>query len=151
MPVQTVAMTIWTRNGREFGGLGKIIALPGLPEINHDGEHRSRVQHDEQHRHFRTGRIQFHEFFRDDDVRGTGNGKQFARALNQRENQDLKIIRHKEETLPDYRGQQTPSSRPNGFPSPPRVSCPILDVRFAHRGPQEKKKSSQRWKTPAIL
>jgi hypothetical protein len=27
------------------------------------------------------------------------------------------------------------SPRPNGFPSPPRVSCPAIDVRFAHSGP----------------
>ncbi len=29
----------------------------------------------------------------------------------------------------------TTSPRPNGFPSPPRVSCPNWDVRFAHCGP----------------
>ncbi len=29
------------------------------------------------------------------------------------------------------------SLRLNGFPSPPRVSCPIRHVRFAQRGPRE--------------
>jgi len=30
----------------------------------------------------------------------------------------------------------SPSPRPNGFPSPPRVSFPTRDVHFANRGPQ---------------
>jgi len=32
-------------------------------------------------------------------------------------------------------GERSPSPRPNGFPSPPQVSFPRGDVRFANRGP----------------
>jgi hypothetical protein len=48
------------------------------------------MQQDEEHGHFRAGRVQSHEFFRHDDMRGAGDGQQFARALNQGKNDNLK-------------------------------------------------------------
>ena len=94
MPVQMVARTTWMANHWDLRLRGKVIALPTVPKINDDGEHCAGVQHDEEHGHFGTRRIQPHEFFRHDDVRRTGNGQQFARALNQGQNQDLKIAQH---------------------------------------------------------
>jgi hypothetical protein len=55
---------------------------PALPKINDDGEHRSRVQHDEQKCHFWRCRIQTEKLFRYHDVGGTGNGQQFGEALD---------------------------------------------------------------------
>ena len=78
----------------------KIIAPPAFPKINDDGEHRPGVQHDQQHGHFGAATdSNAHDFFRGDDVGGTGNRQQFARALNQRQNQDLKIIQHERRSV----------------------------------------------------
>jgi hypothetical protein len=65
-----------------------------IPEISDDREHGSGVHHDQQHGHGGTRRVQPHEFFRGNDVRRTGHRQQLARALNQGQNQNLKIIQH---------------------------------------------------------
>jgi hypothetical protein len=83
-----------------LGGGGKIIALPATPEINDHGEHCAGMQHNEQHCHFGTRRIQSHEFFYHDDVCGTGHGQQFTRALDECENQNLKPAQHNDEVCP---------------------------------------------------
>ena len=70
-------------------GGGEIGALPGLPEVDDDGEHGAGVEHDEQERHLGRGRVEAHEFFSDDDVSGAGDGKELGQALDDGEKDDL--------------------------------------------------------------
>ena len=71
---------------------GKIVLSPSAPKIDDDGEHRSGVKHHQHESHFRAGRVQAHEFFGHDDMRGARNRQKFGRTLNQPEKNDLKKI-----------------------------------------------------------
>src|SRR5581483_1697212 len=62
-----------------------------------------------------------------------GNGRFFGATLGREAAPGYK----REALLPSAQwiSKPTPSPFPNGFPSPPRVSFPRRDVRFAKRGP----------------
>jgi len=60
-------------------------SAPVSPEIDDDGEHGARVEHDEEQSHGGRGGVEAEQFFRDDDVSGTGDREKFGETLDDRE------------------------------------------------------------------
>ena len=60
-----------------------------LPEIGDDREHGAGVEHDEEQRHLRSGGIEAHQLFGDDDVRGAGDRQQLGQSLDDGEDDDF--------------------------------------------------------------
>ena len=92
MPVQIVGQDQLDGEPLPGQGTGEIVALPVFPEVHDDGEHGAGVQHDQEHGHFGARGVQAHQFFRDDDVGGAGDGQQFAGALDDGQEHDLEDI-----------------------------------------------------------
>jgi hypothetical protein len=70
------------RNGLERGNTLEVRAAPLAPEIGDDGEHGAGMQHHQEQRHRRRGRVEPEELLGDDHVRGARYRQKLRQALN---------------------------------------------------------------------